>query len=145
MTSYEAGYGRLYVCRLSFEADLIEALERIAEESRVTSAFFMALGAVKRAALAYYDQKSKKYVEEAIDEPMELLSCIGNIATLEGKTIVHSHAVFSDRSGRVRGGHLLRGTIVFAGEVLLLELAGVRLDRSYDRETGLNLYTPRPI
>ena len=140
----EVKIGRVLVCRMDFESDLLSSLEEFAKEHKVDAAFFTALGAVKKAAFAYYEQAAKGYVEEAVEEPMELLSCIGNIATLNGKVVVHAHAVFSDRSGRLRGGHLLKGTTVFAGEALILELSGVELVRSYDSVTGLNLYTPKP-
>jgi len=140
----EARIGRVLVCRMDFESDLLSSLEGFAREQKVDAAFFIALGAVKKAAFAYYEQIAKKYVEEVVEEPMELLSCIGNIATLEGKVVVHAHAVFLDRSGRLRGGHLLKGTTVFAGEVLILEVSGIELVRTYDSVTGLNLYTPKP-
>jgi len=140
----EANPGRLFVCRMEFESDLLDSLEEFAKEHNITAAFFVALGAVRNASIAYYEQKEKRYVEEKLDDPMEVLSCIGNIATLDGKVVVHAHAVFSDKSGRFRGGHLLKGTAVFAGEVLIFELRGVELVRSYDSVTGLNLYTPKP-
>ena len=140
----EAKIGRVLVCRMDFESDLLSSLEKFAGELKIDAAFFMALGAVKKAAFAYYEQAAKRYVEEVVDEPMELLSCLGNIATLEGKVVVHAHAVFSDKSGRLRGGHLLKETTVFAGEVLIFELSGIELPRTYDSITGLNLYTPKP-
>jgi len=140
----EAKLGRLFVCRMEFESDLLTSLEEFARERNVTAAFFAALGAVRKASFAYYEQEGKKYVEKNVDEPMELLSCVGNIATLDGKVVVHAHAVFSDKSGRFRGGHLLKGTTVFAGEVLIFELGGVELVRAHDSVTGLNLYTPKP-
>jgi len=128
---------------MDFESDLLSSLEKFAEEQKVYAAFFVALGAVKRAAFAYYDQAAKRYVEEVVEEPMELLSCIGNIATLKGKVVVHAHVIFSDRAGRLRGGHLLKGTTIFAGEALILELGNVELVRAYDQTTGLNLYSPK--
>ncbi len=141
----EAGFGKAFVCRMEFESDFLASLEEFAKEHKIGAAFFVALGAVKKAAFAYYEQASKKYVEEVVDEPMELLSCVGNFATLEGNVVVHAHAVFSDRFGKLLGGHLLKGTTVFAGEALIFELSGVNLVRSYDDLTGLNLYTPTSI
>ncbi|MEM1995006.1 MAG: DNA-binding protein [Nitrososphaerales archaeon] len=144
MISLEAGLGKAFVCRMEFESDFLESLKEFAKEHKIKAAFFIALGAVKKASFAYYEQASKKYVEESVDEPMELLSCVGNFATLEGDVAVHAHAVFSNRAGKILGGHLLKGTIIFAGEVLIFELSGVNLVRTYDNLTGLNLYTPHP-
>ncbi|MFN3621314.1 MAG: PPC domain-containing DNA-binding protein [Nitrososphaerales archaeon] len=140
----EAGLGKAFVCRMDFESDFLTSLEEFAKEHEIEAAFFVALGAVKKASFAYYEQASKKYVEEVVDEPMELLSCVGNFGMLGGNVVVHAHAVFSDRSGKLLGGHLIKGTTVFAGEVLIFELGGVSLVRAYDNLTGLNLYTPNP-
>lgn len=54
--------------------------------------------------------------------------------------MIHAHIVLSDSKGRTFGGHLLPGTVVFAGEVFMLELPGIKLEREYDQETGLNLF-----
>ena len=74
------------------------------------------IGALSRAELGYYDQVSQKYGRIQIEEPVELVSCSGNISMRDDQPFVHAHAVLSDREGKVRGGHLTSGTI-FAAEL----------------------------
>jgi len=136
----EGTLGRFFVCRLDYESDLLDSIKRFADEKGVKVAVFFLLGAVKKARFSFYDQEEKKYVEDEIDEPMEVLSCIGNIARMKGETIVHGHTVLSNREGKSYGGHLINGTIVFSAELFIMELKGIVLEREYDKVTGLNLF-----
>lgn len=135
----EVKRGREFIERIEYGKDLLRSLEGLARERGIKSGVLMAIGALQRARLKYYNQEEKEYVAISIDEPMELLSCIGNISTFKGKIIVHCHVVLADRNGRAYGGHLDYGTIVFSCEVYLSELKGIELERKYDYVTGLNL------
>ena len=136
----QASQGRIYVCRFDYEADLLESIKRFVEEKNIGAAFFIVIGAVKKARLNYYNQEEKRYLEILVDKPLEIASCMGNIAKMDGKTIVHAHIVFSDKEGKTYGGHLASGTIIFAGEMVLVELKDIELRRKYDEVTGLNLF-----
>ena len=136
----EGSLGRFFVCRLNYESDLLDSIKGFADDKGVKVAVFFLLGAVKKARFSFYDQEEKKYVEDEIEEAMEVLSCIGNIAKMKGETIVHGHIVLSDRKGKSCGGHLRNGTIVFSAELFIMELKGTVLEREYDEVTGLNLF-----
>ncbi|MFQ6127189.1 MAG: PPC domain-containing DNA-binding protein [Candidatus Heimdallarchaeota archaeon] len=128
------------MCRLNYESDLLDSIRRFADEKDVKFAVFFVLGAVEKARFSFYDQEKKRYLEDEIDEPMEVLSCIGNISKMKGETIVHGHIVLSNREGRSYGGHLRKGTIVFSAELFIMELERTVLEREYDEVTGLNLF-----
>lgn len=140
MDVVEVKQGRLYVGKLPYESDLLDSIKELLERLGISSAIFFVIGAVKRAHLAYYHQVAKRYLDFYVDKPMEIVSCVGNVATLEGKLLPHAHMILSDSEGNVRGGHVLSGTTVFAAEIHLMEIAGARLERSYDEVTGLNLF-----
>jgi predicted DNA-binding protein with PD1-like motif len=53
--------------------------------------------------------------------------------------IVHAHLVLSDEKGKAFGGHLLEGTELFACELMMNEYKNLRIERKYDKLTGLNL------
>ena len=126
--------------RLEHDSDLLDSIRNIAEQHGIQVAQFFAIGAVKKAAFSFYDQRKKKYVQEGVRDELELLSCLGNISKMEGKTMVHAHVVLSDSRGKLYGGHLTEGTAVFAGEVSMTELIGPKLERKFDEVTGLNLF-----
>jgi len=136
----EAKQGRIFIGKLPYGSDLLSAVKEVAEKNNVKSAVFFIIGSVKRAHLAYYHQVAKRYLDYYVEKPTEIVSCIGNIAELEGQTFPHTHIVLSDSEGNTYGGHVLDGTIVFAAEIYMVELKEVVLRRAYDEVTGLKLF-----
>jgi len=129
---------RVVVGRLEHGSDLLSSIKSIVKSEGIMFGLVYAIGAVKRAKLAYYNQYEKKYEVITIDKPMEILSCIGNVIGGD-EVIVHLHITLGDSDGKAYGGHLLEGTEVFACEVAIIELSGVRAERVYDEKTGLKL------
>ena len=138
MTAYETG--KVVMAGLPHDSDLLGAITDLARENNIEVGTIMAIGAVKKARIGYYDQKTWEYREQDIEEPMEISSCLGNISLKDGEIFVHAHINLADREGRVMGGHLCAGTIVFAAECRITELKGESLKRSYDDIIGLSLW-----
>lgn len=126
--------------RLPHEGDLLESIEGFCRKNGIALGVFNALGAVKSARLAYYDQESREYREFAVDGPREMVSCMGNISLRDGLPIVHAHLALADGEGRTIAGHLMLGTPIFACEIFVQELLGEPLVRGLDEETGLLLW-----
>ena len=137
MGTVQGKAGRVIVANLTRGSDLLASLESLAASSGVVGGVFTAIGAVGKAAFTFYDQASRKYVNIRKDEELEIVSCSGNFGVLEGRPRIHCHVVFSDREGHAFGGHLLQGTEVFVGEVHLIEVEGVVLERKVDPATGI--------
>ena len=131
--------GRSFLVRAEHDSDLVQFVTELAEKEEITVATFTAIGALKRAKLEFYDQEKHEYHEITLDSPQEIASCVGNISVKEGKPFVHAHAVLADKNGNTKAGHLLEG-IIFAAEVHLRELKGAKLERKYDKVTGLSLW-----
>lgn len=131
--------GKELIARLEHDADLVQSITKLARSNGVEAGSLIAIGALKRARLGYYDQESHRYREMEIDTPHEMASCIGNISLKDGEPFVHVHVVLADETGNTKAGHLSEG-IVFAAEVHLHELKGPRLEREYDEATGLSLW-----
>ena len=137
---WEASRGRAFVARLATGSDLIAEIETFCGANRIQAAWVSAIGALRQAAFAYYDQREKRYVELASDEHHELVGFAGNISMRDGSPFLHAHATFCDRKGATVGGHLLRGCTVFLAEVQIREMTGVELVRHPDEETGLAVW-----
>ena len=99
-----------------------------------------AIGALKTARLAFYDQSAHTYGEFAVDAPVELLALLGNVSRKDGATFVHAHATLAGHDGACVGGHVAPGCEIFACELLLQELVGEPLEREFDEVTGLALW-----
>lgn len=132
--------GRIFLYRLPYEADLQRSLTEFAIKSRMQMATLFVIGAVKRAAVDFYDQQAKVYRQIQIEENMEILTCMGNVSIKENRPFVHCHATFSNSSGETLGGHLAEGTIVFAGEAHFQEILGQEMVREVDPVTRLALW-----
>lgn len=131
--------GRNLLVRTEHNSNLVKFVTELAERKEITAATFTVIGAMKQAKLGFYNQEKHEYQEMTLDSPHEIASCLGNISVKDGKPFVHSHTVLADKNGSTKAGHLIEG-IVFAAEIHLLELKGAKLERKYDRVTGLSLW-----
>lgn len=132
--------GRSLLARLDHGAEIMGQITEIARDRNIKAAAISAIGALSRADLGFYDQAGREYLVRAVEEPVEIVSCTGNISLLDGQPFVHAHAVLADSSDRVLAGHLVRGSI-FAAELFIQELPQADLHRSWDSSTGLKLWT----
>jgi predicted DNA-binding protein with PD1-like motif len=96
------------------------------------------IGMLRDLVLGYWD--GKKYVEERIGEPVELLALQGNLGDEGGKPVLHAHVTAGLLGGEAIGGHLLSATVHNTAEIVLLRLPGVRLARRRDATGLLGLY-----
>jgi len=137
---WEASAGRIWVGRLETGDDLVAEIERVSAEHEVRAAWVSAIGAVKRASFAYYEQDEHRYLELGSDEHHEITGFVGNISIRDERPFLHAHATFGARNGETVGGHLLRGCEVFAAEITIREMTGVELVRTPDEVSGLALW-----
>lgn len=127
-----------YLGSLDHGADWRAEIEAFADEHEVDAGWFWAMGAVQDVKLWYYDQTDREYRSVSFDEPLEVASCVGNVANLDGERFAHTHMVLSRQSGQSLAGHLDTAT-VFAGECYLRAFERP-LEREYDEATGLDLW-----
>lgn len=131
--------GRICFSRIFEDEDLAEAVKKRVEESDVKAGVFILIGTLKKAVLGYYKEGEYKPIE--LDGPLEIASCMGNIAVNEkDEIIVHPHIVVSNEKSEAFGGHLMKGSLVGAtAELVIVEGVGVKLRRVFDEKTKLNL------
>jgi predicted DNA-binding protein with PD1-like motif len=139
MKTHESKIGRIVFARLSEDEDLLEAITLRAKRARISAGFFILIGALKKAKLGFYHEEEYKPIE--ISEPMEIVSCIGNISLKQEKLIVHAHIAVSNKKGEAFGGHLLPGCVVSVNaELVLIEAADLKLQRVPDEKTKLYVW-----
>ncbi|KXB07143.1 hypothetical protein AKJ51_01945 [candidate division MSBL1 archaeon SCGC-AAA382A20] len=127
------------MARAEHDADLIQFITELAREENIEEGFLTAVGALKNAKIGFYDQESLEYQEMEVNNPCEIVSCIGNISIKDGEPFVHAHAVLALEDGVAIGGHLLEGQ-VFASEIHLQEIEGPKIERKHDETTELSLW-----
>lgn len=118
--------------------EVVATLERFAAEHGLDASRFTAIGAFETVTLGYFDWEKKDYERISVDEQVEVLSLVGDIALDGNKPKLHAHAVLGRRDGSTVGGHLLQATVRPTLEVLLVESPGY-LRRLRDPASGLAL------
>jgi len=118
---------------------LAEAVKKRAEEGNVRAGMFILIGSLKDVVLGYYRDGKYDYVR--LEGPLEIASCMGNVAVGEkGEIVIHAHVVVSNEKCEAFGGHLAKGSHVGAtAELVIIEGSNVNLMRALDKKTRLNL------
>jgi predicted DNA-binding protein with PD1-like motif len=118
--------------------EVIAGLQKFAAEQSLDASSFTAIGAFERARLGFFDLQKKEYAPIPIDEQVEVVSLVGDIALDKGKPKIHAHVVVAKRDGTAHGGHLLEAWVRPTLELVLVE-SPASLARKTDPETGLGL------
>ncbi|KON81675.1 DNA-binding protein [Azoarcus sp. PA01] len=122
--------------------EVVTSLERFAAERALAASRLTAIGAFERVTLGYFDWERKEYLRIDVDEQVEVLSLIGDIALQDGRPKLHAHVVVGRRDGTTRGGHLLAADVRPTLEVVLTD-APAHLQRVFDPVSGLALIRAR--
>jgi predicted DNA-binding protein with PD1-like motif len=86
--------------------EALSGLTDFAIQYHIADAHFTGIGAMRKATLGWLDLEHKNYQPIHVDEQSEVLSMIGDIATFNGRPVVHTHVVLGHRDGTTVGGHV---------------------------------------
>lgn len=134
---------KTYVLIFETGSELAAGLKRFAEEQKLRGSSFKAIGALSSVKpsikLRRFNWETKNYqTSVALDEQVELLSMIGDIAERDGKPEVHAHVIVAKADGTAHGGHLLEAKVRPTCEVILIE-SPEHLQKQMDPESGIAL------
>jgi predicted DNA-binding protein with PD1-like motif len=132
------GAQRTFAVILDTDEEAIECLTAFAKEQRLSASQFTALGAFRDCVVGYFDWQKKDYIRIPIEEQVEVLALVGDIALNDGEPKLHPHVVVCKADGSAHGGHLLEARVRPTLEVIITE-SPAHLQRRSDPETGLPL------
>jgi uncharacterized protein len=132
-----------YAVALETGDEVVSSLGAFIREHEVEAASLTAIGAFSSALLGYFDWRTKQYNKIAVDEQVEVLSLIGDVAVAEDGPTLHVHAVLGKSDGSTVGGHLLEAQVRPTLEVILIQPPSY-LRKRRDPETGLALLAVDP-
>lgn len=122
--------------------ELASGLSQFAQQHELSAASFKAIGGLSSVRLSWFSWETKKYEPSVtLDEQLELLSLIGDVALKDGKPAVHAHVVVGKKDGTAHGGHLMEAHVRPTCEVVLTE-STTALQKVVDPESGLALIRP---
>lgn len=130
---------RTYAVVLNPGDDPVSCLTRLAAEERLDAARLTGIGAFCSVVVGFFDLERRDYERIGIDEQVEVISLVGDIALgPDGAPQLHMHVVLGKRDGTAWGGHLLEARVQPTLEVMLVESPS-HLRRRIDPATGLAL------
>jgi uncharacterized protein len=127
-----------YAVVLDTGDEVIGELGKFVREQEVEAASLTAIGAFSGAVLGYFQWETKQYKKIPVDEQVEVLSLLGDVAVGDQGPTLHLHAVLGKSDGSVVGGHLIEGYVRPTLEVILIQPPSY-LRKRKDPETGLAL------
>jgi predicted DNA-binding protein with PD1-like motif len=134
---HEAGQ-KTYALIFEKGDEFVDTMTRFARINELGVSHFTAIGAFRRSVLGFFDREKKDYKKIPIDEQVEVLSLIGDIALSGKDPKLHAHVVLGKADGTAHGGHILEAYVWPTLEVVLME-SPTYLGRKTDSETGLAL------
>jgi predicted DNA-binding protein with PD1-like motif len=137
MYHVKASAGAVHILKPPFGSDLLPELDAFVRQHGINLGWLTGVGAVSRATIRYYDQPNQTWVDNDLDQRLEVTGLWGNVSLMNGEPGVHIHCVLADEQGRCYGGHLGPNTLVFNLEIQLTTLTGPSVLRKMDPQTGL--------
>lgn len=130
---------KTFVVVLDTGEEILSSLKSFAHEQHLAASSFKAIGALSSVELGWFDWKAKEYrTAVKLDEQVELLSLIGDIALKDSEPQVHAHLVVGRSDGTAHGGHLLKASVRPTCELILTE-SPEHLQKQIDPESGIAL------
>ena len=92
--------------------EVVAGLLRFAVDEKLSAAHLAGIGAFERVTLGFFDLGRKDYKKISIEEQVELMSLVGNIALDDkGQPKLHAHVVVGKSDGSAHGGHLMEASV----------------------------------
>jgi len=130
---------KTYALVLETGDEVVNCIEGFARNNAISAAQIMAIGAFSDVVLGFFDWETKEYRKIPLQEQVEVVSFLGDVALgPDGKPSLHPHVVVSRANGMAMGGHLLEAHVRPTLEVVLTE-SPKHLHKRKDPESGLAL------
>ena len=116
---------RTYAVALETGEQVISTLTDLARELDLAGSSVSAIGGFQHAKLGYFNPQNADFVQNEVDEQVEVLSFQGSVAEeTDGSPHLHIHVVLGRRDASTRGGHLVEAIVRPTLEVIIVELKG---------------------
>ena len=132
---------QVYTVVFSKGDEVLSGLTDFTLQHKIEDAHFTAIGAIEMATLAWLEPAKQIYHRIPVNQQAEVLSLIGDVATFNGKPIVHMHAVLGRQDGSTVGGHVFELHVNPTLEVFMTVNAAP-LKKKPDAASGMKLIDP---
>ena len=130
---------RTFAVVLETGEEAMDCLRTFAVQQQISAAQITGIGAFKNVVLKYFDWGKKQYLDNPVNEQVEVASLIGDVALApSGEPSIHVHLVVGRRDGMALAGHLGSGVVRPTLEVIVTE-SPAHLQKRKDPQSGLAL------
>lgn len=129
---------KTFVVVLDTGDEVAGLLKQFAQDQRLEASHFSAHWRLQRRHPRLFQYRTKRLRQARVNEPVEVLSRLGNVTLANGKPKIHAHVVVGKADGTAHGGHLLEAHVRPTLE-LILEESSLHLKRREEPTTGLAL------
>lgn len=133
-------FGHTIVARIDKNEEILEQVKEIALQEKIKLASVQALGAVGAFTVGVFKTDEKQYMANEFQGNFEIVSLTGTINTMNQEFYCHLHMSAGNEKGEVFGGHLNRARVSATCEMVIQIIDG-EVDRCYDENIGLNLFS----
>ena len=133
-----AGGATSFVLVFDTGDEVTKELLAFAREYRLDAASFTGIGAFQSVTLGYFEIEKRDYKRIPVNEQVEVVSLVGNVALGDHGPKLHAHVVVGRKDGSALGGHLIDARVRPTLEIVLVETPA-HLRRRSDPATGLAL------
>jgi predicted DNA-binding protein with PD1-like motif len=146
MKASEGKIGRVFVIRLEDGDRLPMCLEEFADDNSIKVGHVILIGGIGAGEVVVGPRKSDQMPPEPMLLPVDGAHEVAGVGVIapgpDGKSQLHIHAALG-RSGQTIAGCLRPGVDTWVvGEAIIYEIAGAKIARLYDKETGFALLGP---
>ena len=143
--------GKTLVVRLLPGTDVIEGIEAACLKNDIKYAYVSCFGSFSKIGYMYMVPKAEAKVGSGYGAvltegaPIEFLNGTGLVCQNNGKYDTHFHATMCDKTGKVFGGHVVKGhsSALTTVDMIIFEVNDVQMLRAYDEETDLTQFVPK--
>lgn len=143
--------GKTVAARLLPDTDLIEGIEAVCKNNDIKHAYVSCFGSFARCGYMYLVPQADAKIGagygsvNTVEGPVEFLNGTGVVCQKDGNYDTHFHATMCDKTGRVFGGHVVKGTTptLTTVDFVIFEIEDIEMLRVEDEETALTQFFPK--
>ncbi len=132
-------FGNTIIARIDKGEEILAKIKEISLKENIKLASANALGATNDFTVGVFNVDEKKYHSNTFKGSFEIVSLHGTVNTMNDEFYTHIHMSAGNEKGEVFGGHLNRAIVSATCEMVINIIDG-KVDRFFDKETGLNLF-----
>jgi len=130
MIEKELKIKRTFVLRLERGEEVLSTLSNFCRKNEIHGGTIQGIGALSKVKI-FNVQNSDELIkkETEFEEPMELVSAVGNITTGPEGLIIHLHVCLGFPDHSSKAGHLLEGITSHTGEFFIQETDRIKKEK----------------